>query len=61
MAIFSAATFPGPVAGPLLGGLLGDHTSTWRWIYRTFLIIAGIGCVVFVLLVPEDKNSQTSL
>lgn len=53
MAIFSAAPFLGPVAGPVFGGLLGDHTSTWRWIYWTFLIVAGVGYVLFVLLVPE--------
>lgn len=53
MAIFSAAPFLGPVAGPVFGGLLGDYTSTWRWIYWTFLIIAGVFIALFSLALPE--------
>lgn len=52
MAIFSAAPFIGPVAGPIFGGLLGDYTSTWRWIYWAFLIIAGFMYIVQLFL-PE--------
>ncbi|CCE73002.1 Piso0_000011 [Millerozyma farinosa CBS 7064] len=53
MAIFSAAPFLGPVAGPVFGGLLGDFTSTWRWIYWTFLIVSGVFIAVFTLALPE--------
>lgn len=57
MAVFSAAPFLGPVMGPIFGGLLGDFTSTWRWIYWTFLIVAGFFYVVFVVLVPETHHN----
>ncbi|ABN67308.1 Synaptic vesicle transporter SVOP [Scheffersomyces stipitis CBS 6054] len=53
MAIFSAAPFLGPVTGPIFGGLLADHAPTWRWIYWTFLIIAGFVYVLFISIVPE--------
>lgn len=57
MAVFSAAPFMGPVMGPIFGGLLGDFTSTWRWIYYTFLIVSGFFYVVLVLVVPETHHS----
>lgn len=60
MAVFSAAPFLGPALGPLFGGLLGDFTSTWRWIFWTFLIIAGVGYALLVLFVPETHH-QTIL
>lgn len=60
MAIFSAAPFLGPSVGPVFGGLLGDYTSTWRWIYWTFLIVAGVGYIAVFLLVPETHH-QTLL
>lgn len=56
MAIFSAAPFLGPVLGPLFGGLLADHASTWRWIYWTFLIIAGSIYLVFLIVIPETHR-----
>ncbi|KAK6460188.1 synaptic vesicle transporter [Scheffersomyces coipomensis] len=55
MAIFSAAPFLGPVCGPVFGGLLGQYTSTWRWIYWCFLIVAGIFYTVFITVVPETQ------
>ncbi|CAK9436733.1 uncharacterized protein LODBEIA_P12550 [Lodderomyces beijingensis] len=56
MAIFSAAPFLGPVCGPIFGGLLADHAPTWRWIYWTFLIVAGIFYAIFIVLVPETHH-----
>ncbi|KAI5954262.1 NAG4 [Candida jiufengensis] len=56
MAIFSAAPFLGPVCGPIFGGLLGDFTSTWRWIYWTFLIVAGVFYAIFIVVVPETHH-----
>ncbi|KAK6894181.1 Major facilitator superfamily multidrug transporter NAG4, partial [Candida tropicalis] len=56
MAVFSAAPFLGPVCGPIFGGLLADHAPTWRWIYWTFLIIAGVFYVIFVAVVPETHH-----
>lgn len=57
MAVFSAAPFLGPVMGPIFGGLLGDYTSTWRWVYYALLIIAGFFYVVFVAVVPETHHT----
>ncbi|OBA20862.1 MFS general substrate transporter [Metschnikowia bicuspidata var. bicuspidata NRRL YB-4993] len=57
MAVFSAAPFLGPVCGPIFGGLLGDYAPTWRWIYWTFLIIAGFFYVAFILIVPETHHN----
>lgn len=51
--IFSAAPFLGPALGPIFGGLLADYSGTWRWVYWTFLIVAGFGYAVFILIVPE--------
>ncbi|EGV64916.1 Synaptic vesicle transporter SVOP [Yamadazyma tenuis] len=57
MAIFSAAPFMGPVMGPIFGGLLADNASTWRWVYWTFLIIAGFMYVIFMAIVPETHGA----
>ncbi|KGQ87496.1 multidrug resistance protein [Candida albicans P87] len=56
MAIFSAAPFLGPVCGPIFGGLLCDHAPTWRWIYWTFLIVAGVFYAIFIAIVPETHH-----
>ena len=55
MAIF-AAPFLGPVCGPIFGGLLCDHAPTWRWIYWTFLIVAGVFYAIFIAIVPETHH-----
>ncbi|KAG7191588.1 Synaptic vesicle transporter SVOP [Scheffersomyces spartinae] len=57
MALFSAAPFIGPVMGPIFGGLLADHSPTWRWTYWAFLIIAGSGYALFVVVMPETHSS----
>lgn len=53
MAIFAAATFIGPVAGPIIGGFVTMSYLGWRWTaYITAIwafAIAGIG----VLIIPE--------
>ncbi|KGU24616.1 multidrug resistance protein, partial [Candida albicans P57055] len=56
MAVFSAAPFLGPVCGPIFGGLLCDYAPTWRWVYWTFLIVAGFFYVVFIVVVPETHH-----
>lgn len=53
MAIFSAAPFMGPVCGPIFGGLLADHASTWRWCYWTFLIVTGFNMLMMAIFMPE--------
>ncbi|KAJ5193520.1 hypothetical protein N7449_009662 [Penicillium cf. viridicatum] len=53
MAIFAAATFIGPVAGPIVGGFVTISYLGWRWTeYITAIwafVMAGIG----VLVIPE--------
>lgn len=56
MTVFSAAPFLGPVMGPIFGGLLCDYADTWRWVYWTFLIIAGFMYVIFIAIVPETHG-----
>ncbi|KAL6450854.1 LOW QUALITY PROTEIN: NAG4 Major facilitator superfamily multidrug transporter NAG4 [Candida maltosa Xu316] len=56
MAVFSAAPFLGPVCGPIFGGLLADYAPTWRWVYWTFLIVAGIFYAIFIVVVPETHH-----
>lgn len=53
MALFSAAPFLGPCVGPVFGGLLHDNAPTWRWVYWTYLIIAGVFVALFAVLLPE--------
>ncbi|ODV66687.1 MFS general substrate transporter [Hyphopichia burtonii NRRL Y-1933] len=56
MSVFSAAPFIGPVMGPIFGGLLGDYTSTWRWVFWAFLIISGFFVGLFMILIPETHG-----
>ena len=54
MAIFCCS-----VLGPVwtnFGGLLCDHAPTWRWIYWTFLIVAGVFYAIFIAIVPETHH-----
>lgn len=53
MAIFAAATFIGPVAGPIVGGFITMSYLGWRWTEYITVIwafaISGIG----ILVIPE--------
>ena len=37
--------------------LLRDYTSTWRWVYWAYLIIAGVLYTFFLLIVPETHHN----
>ncbi|RMD39823.1 hypothetical protein DV735_g5305, partial [Chaetothyriales sp. CBS 134920] len=52
LALFSAASFLGPVIAPTVGGFICQYTS-WRWIFWVVLILGGICYVAMALFVPE--------
>ncbi|KAL2863370.1 major facilitator superfamily domain-containing protein [Aspergillus lucknowensis] len=57
LALFSAASFLGPVIAPTVGGFVCQYT-TWRWNFWLVLIMSG-GCyVALVLFVPETYASK---
>ena len=53
IAIFSAATFIGPVAGPIAGGFLTESYLGWRWTAWITLIMTALFCSIGFLLIPE--------
>jgi MFS transporter, DHA1 family, multidrug resistance protein len=53
IALFSAATFIGPVAGPIVGGFVTMSHLGWRWTqYITIIMAVCFGSIGFVV-VPE--------
>lgn len=51
MALFTVATFCGPIAGPLMGGFINQNLH-WRWTYR-IMQIWSFGQLIMLLLIPE--------
>ncbi|KAL2864466.1 MFS transporter [Aspergillus lucknowensis] len=56
IAMFSAATFVGPVLGPIVGGFLTDSYLGWRWTAWITLIAAGSFGTVAWFVVPETYH-----
>ena len=53
VAVFSAATFLGPITGPIVGGFITQSHLGWRWTAWITMIMAGLfGGICFVIL-PE--------
>ncbi|GAM85273.1 hypothetical protein ANO11243_032770 [Dothideomycetidae sp. 11243] len=52
MAIFAMGPLIGPVVGPVAGAFLAEKT-TWRWIFWTITIVAGIVCTAGLLFLRE--------
>ncbi|THH30672.1 hypothetical protein EUX98_g3526 [Antrodiella citrinella] len=52
MALFTVSPFIGPAVGPLIAGFITQHT-TWRWLYRVFLIWNFLQVVCLILFVRE--------
>jgi len=51
--LFSAATFIGPVAGPIVGGFITMSYLGWRWTAWITLIMAALFWTIGLILVPE--------
>jgi DHA1 family multidrug resistance protein-like MFS transporter len=56
--VFAAATFIGPIAGPIMGGFITQSYLGWRWTaYITLIMAAFFGTIGF-LIVPETSHSK---
>ncbi|KAL4780156.1 major facilitator superfamily domain-containing protein [Aspergillus varians] len=56
IAMFSAATFLGPVFGPIVGGFLTDSYLGWRWTAWITLIAAGSFGTIGWFVIPETYH-----
>ncbi|KAL4807558.1 major facilitator superfamily domain-containing protein [Aspergillus unguis] len=56
IALFSAATFVGPVLGPIIGGFLTDSYLGWRWTAWITLIASGSFGTIAWFVVPETYH-----
>jgi multidrug resistance protein len=56
IAMFSAATFVGPVLGPIVGGFLTDSYLGWRWTAWITLIASGSFGTIAWFIVPETYH-----
>ncbi|RDW79179.1 MFS transporter [Aspergillus mulundensis] len=56
IALFSAATFVGPVLGPIVGGFLTDSYLGWRWTAWITLIASGSFGTIAWFVVPETYH-----
>lgn len=54
VAIFAAATFIGPVAGPIVGGFVTQSYLGWRWTAWLTLIMSATFLTFAVTFVPES-------
>ncbi|GFF26121.1 uncharacterized MFS-type transporter C530.15c [Aspergillus lentulus] len=52
LALFSAASFLGPVIAPTVGGFICQYTS-WRWNFWVVLILSGVCYVAMTVFLPE--------
>ncbi|KAL2856457.1 major facilitator superfamily domain-containing protein [Aspergillus pseudoustus] len=52
LALFSAASFLGPVIAPTVGGFICQYT-TWRWTFWLVLIMSSVCYISLVIFVPE--------
>lgn len=56
-ALFSAASFLGPVIAPTIGGFIVQYLS-WQWVFWLVLIISGVVYVAMVVFLPETYHSK---
>ncbi|MCJ1478148.1 hypothetical protein MMC13_006824 [Lambiella insularis] len=54
IAMFSAATFIGPVAGPIMGGFITESYLGWRWTAWITLIMVAFFSAIGILMIPES-------
>ncbi|PLB51231.1 putative MFS multidrug transporter [Aspergillus steynii IBT 23096] len=53
IAMFSAATFVGPVLGPIVGGFITDSHLGWRWTAWITLIASATFGLIALVIIPE--------
>ena len=54
VAIFSAATFIGPVGGPIIGGFITQSYLGWRWTAWITLMMVSFFMLVGLIVIPES-------
>ncbi|RDW82201.1 MFS general substrate transporter-65 [Coleophoma cylindrospora] len=54
--VFAAATFIGPIAGPIMGGFIVDSYLGWRWTAWITLIMASFFGTIAFILAPETAH-----
>ncbi|UNI18424.1 hypothetical protein JDV02_004694 [Purpureocillium takamizusanense] len=57
LALFTAASFLGPVISPIAAGFLTKYTS-WRWDYWLVAIMSGLVYILMFLLLPETYQPR---
>ncbi|KAJ5812968.1 Major facilitator superfamily domain general substrate transporter [Penicillium robsamsonii] len=53
IALFSGATFLGPIMGPIVGGFITDSNLGWRWTAWITLIASSFFGIIALFVVPE--------
>ena len=57
LALFSAASFLGPVIAPTVGGFISEYLA-WEWNFWVVLILSGAVYVAMVLFLPETYQPK---
>lgn len=57
LALFSAASFLGPVIAPTVGGFICQYTS-WRWNFWVVLILSGVCYGAMMVFLPETYSHK---
>ncbi|KIY62541.1 MFS general substrate transporter [Cylindrobasidium torrendii FP15055 ss-10] len=53
MSFFVCAPFAGPALGPVVSGFISVSPASWRWLFWTLTMFAGVCLAIVILLVPE--------
>ena len=54
VAMFAAATFIGPVAGPIMGGFITQSYLGWRWTQWITMIMVALFTTIGLFVIPES-------
>ena len=54
IAVYSLAPLLGPAIGPVAGGWIAER-STWRWVFWSTSIAAGLVGILGILTLPESE------
>ena len=57
LALFSAASFLGPVIAPTVGGFVSEYLA-WEWNFWVVLILSGTVYIAMVLFLPETYQPK---